>query len=55
MEQVVAAPLARPIDGRFHPAGDALYIVDFGWFEMTPSGVDAKAGSGAVWRVEGKV
>jgi hypothetical protein len=55
MEQVVASPLARPIDVRFHPGDNALYIVDFGWFEMTPTGVDARAGSGTVWRLEGKL
>jgi glucose/arabinose dehydrogenase len=55
LEQVVTGPLFRPIDVRFHPNDHALHIVDFGWFEMGPNGVSARAGSGAVWRIEGKV
>jgi len=43
---------ADPPDRRRLPAGDgALYVVDFGWFELTPQGVEARAGSGTVWRI----
>lgn len=41
-------PLRRPIDVRMHDG--ALYIVDFGAFEMTDIGVDAEPGSGRLWR-----
>jgi len=27
-----------------------VYVLDFGQFEMTDTGVDAEAGSGAIWR-----
>ena len=45
-------PLARPIDAKFDPQGHALYIVDFGQFEMKPEGgVDAVKQSGKIWRL----
>jgi glucose/arabinose dehydrogenase len=51
MEQILTDPLIRPIDVGFRPGDGALYVVDFGWFEMTPLGVEARAGSGTVWRI----
>jgi glucose/arabinose dehydrogenase len=43
--------LLRPIDVRFSPTGDALYILDFGYFEMLDNGeVSAKKKSGKLWR-----
>lgn len=43
--------LLRPIDVRFHAAQNALYIVDFGHFEMLGQGeVEAAPGSGKIWR-----
>ena len=43
--------LLRPIDVRFNPAGDELYILDFGSFEMLDNGaVSAEAKSGKLWR-----
>ena len=51
IEQVLTDPLIRPIDVGFRPRDGALYVVDFGWFEMTPRGVEARAGSGTVWRI----
>jgi len=42
--------LSRPIDVRSNPLDGRLYVVDFGHFEMTATGVEAKPGSGAVWR-----
>ncbi len=49
--EVVTSPLARPIDVRFDPAGKALYVLDFGQFEVhAERGVVAKAYSGKLWR-----
>ncbi|MDQ4076402.1 MAG: PQQ-dependent sugar dehydrogenase [Chloroflexota bacterium] len=46
-------PLTRPIDVRFGPDPDTLYILDFGHFEMeAEQGVVADAGGGKLWRVE---
>lgn len=42
-------PLNRPIDVAFGPDG-ALYVLDFGEFEMSDDGVVARAGSGCLWR-----
>lgn len=42
--------LHRPIDVRFDRDGQ-LNVLDFGRFEMTTRGVEATAGSGALWRV----
>ena len=45
-------PLTRPIDVCFAPQSHALYIVDFGSFEMkAEGGVDAVQQSGKVWRL----
>ena len=41
----------RPIDIRFHPSGESIYILDFGEFEMESTGLVASAGSGQLWRV----
>lgn len=43
--------LRRPIDVRMHPDGRHVYVLDFGEFEMTDTGVAAQAGTGRVWRV----
>ncbi|MDN3292770.1 hypothetical protein QWM81_01665 [Streptomyces ficellus] len=45
--------LHRPIDAGFAPGDPALYVLDFGEFEMTDHGVEAKAGSGRLLRWEG--
>lgn len=52
LHTLVAGPLMRPIDVRFDPTGDALYILDFGEFEMSTAGVVARAKSGKVWRLD---
>jgi glucose/arabinose dehydrogenase len=44
--------LRRPIDVAFGPDG-ALYILDFGRFEMSGTGVQATAGTGRLWRWPG--
>jgi glucose/arabinose dehydrogenase len=51
LHPVVTGPLARPIDVRFGPTDEALYILDFGQFEMSESGVVAEAGTGKLWRL----
>jgi glucose/arabinose dehydrogenase len=51
LHPLVQDGLLRPIDVRFDPKENALYILDFGYFEMLDKGaVDAKAGSGKLWR-----
>ena len=45
-----AATLHRPIDVGFAPGDHALYIVDFGQFEMSDRGVRAIAGTGRLLR-----
>lgn len=44
------SPLHRPIDVGFSPVDGALYILDFGAFEMSTGGVQAQAGTGRLWR-----
>ena len=52
LHPVVAEPLARPIDVRFSPGDGALYILDFGQFEMhAERGVVAEPESGKLWRL----
>jgi len=51
LHEVIAGPLARPIDVRLDPTGEVLYILDFGHFEMhAERGVVAEAHSGKLWR-----
>jgi hypothetical protein len=46
-------PLFRPIDVAFRPADAALFVVDFGDYEMGRGGaLNARAGTGALWRVD---
>lgn len=53
LHDVPTGPMSRPIDVRFSADGDALYIVDFGRFEMhAERGVVAEAGSGKVFRLK---
>jgi glucose/arabinose dehydrogenase len=52
LHPVATGPLQRPIDARFNPTDGALYILDFGHFEMLEGGgLEAHAGSGKVWRI----
>lgn len=51
LHHVVADPLSRPIDVAFGQTGDAVYVLDFGQFEMEAErGVVAVPGSGKLWR-----
>ena len=43
--------LERPISVKFNPAGDALYIVDFGIMKMTEAGPQPQVNTGMVWRI----
>jgi len=51
VQPVAAGPWRRPIDVRVHPFEETVYILDFGEFEMGPGGVEARAGSGALWKI----
>ena len=43
--------LERPTDAQFNPAGDALYVVDFGIMTMSKSGPQPRERSGVLWRI----
>jgi len=52
LHPMISGPLARPIDVRFNPLDGAMYLLDFGQFEMTDERkVAASAQSGKLWRV----
>ena len=44
--------LDRPIDVKYNPDDDCIYIVDFGEFEMSEKGVEAKSKSGKIWKIK---
>lgn len=46
---IEAGPFRRPIDVRVHDG--AVWVLDFGEFEMGPGGVEARAGTGALWKL----
>lgn len=54
LRQLVGAPLERPIDVRFDPVDGDLWMLDFGRFEMSESGLEAAKGTGRLWRVGGR-
>jgi glucose/arabinose dehydrogenase len=43
--------LERPVAARFHPRGDALYVVDFGIMLMDEQGARPIPGTGVLWRI----
>jgi glucose/arabinose dehydrogenase len=43
--------LERPVACRFDPAGDALYVVDFGIMTMTKAGAQPRQNTGVLWRI----
>ena len=49
-EEGEAGGLERPINLEWGPDG-ALYLVDFGVINVTATGMDARPGTGAIWRV----
>jgi glucose/arabinose dehydrogenase len=54
-EHVATAGPRRPVDVRFSPDGDSMYVVDFGALATFPAGAGPLAhpypGSGVLWRV----
>jgi hypothetical protein len=42
--------LCRPITAEWGPDG-ALYVVDFGLFEFSQSGMNARPDTGVIWKV----
>jgi glucose/arabinose dehydrogenase len=42
----------RPIDVKYNPKDDSVWIVDFGEFEMNEKGVESKSKTGKVWKVK---
>jgi glucose/arabinose dehydrogenase len=52
LHPLLDAPLHRPIDVRFHPLDRALYILDFGLFEIGNNGsTTANERGGRLWRL----
>jgi glucose/arabinose dehydrogenase len=49
--RVGGAGLERPVAARFNPAGDALYLVDFGVMTVGARGPEPRAGTGVLWRI----
>lgn len=43
--------LERPVAVKFNPAGDALYVVDFGIVKMTNDGPQPQLNTGVVWKI----
>jgi glucose/arabinose dehydrogenase len=46
--------LERPVSVRFNPAGEALYVVDFGILRMTNEGPAPQEGTGVIWKISKK-
>jgi len=52
LHAVASGPFSRPIDVKFDPSGNELYVLDFGQFEMRDGGrVSAEPKSGKLWRL----
>jgi glucose/arabinose dehydrogenase len=43
--------LERPVSVKFNPAGDALYVIDFGVILQDKSGAKPQRGTGVVWKI----
>lgn len=43
--------LNRPIDVRYQAMDDSIWIVDFGEFEMSEKGMEAKKETGKIWKI----
>lgn len=43
--------LERPIDVKFDPSGEAMYVLDYGVVDSTPSGPQPVEGTGVLWRI----
>lgn len=44
--------LDRPIDVKYNPSDDCVWILDFGKFEMSDIGVEAQKSSGKLWKIK---
>jgi glucose/arabinose dehydrogenase len=51
MQEIPDTPLSRPIDVVYDPQRRVLFVLDFGEFEMSGHGVEARAGTGRLWEV----
>ncbi len=49
--KVGVAGLERPVSVRFDPAGETLYIVDFGVLRQDEKGAHPERKTGAIWRI----
>jgi glucose/arabinose dehydrogenase len=49
--QIGSKGIERPVDARFGPGGDALYITDFGIMTVSEQGPVAREKTGVIWRV----
>ena len=43
--------LERPLAVKFNPAGDAMYIIDFGVMPVTKDGPQPQKGTGVIWKI----
>ena len=48
--KIKANGLERPVSVKFNPAGDALYIVDFGVL-IESGGAKPETGTGVIWKI----
>ena len=44
--------IERPIDVKYNEKDNKIYVLDFGYFEMSGVGVDAKSASGKLWKID---
>jgi hypothetical protein len=44
--------LERPVSLKFNPAGDELYLVDFGVLLMSEKGANPQKETGVIWRIK---
>jgi glucose/arabinose dehydrogenase len=49
--QIGSKGIERPVDARFSPGGDALYVTDFGVMTVSEDGPVAQERTGVIWRV----
>jgi hypothetical protein len=49
--RVGGAGFERPVAARFNPAGDVLYVVDFGVLMQTKKGANPQKETGVTWRI----
>lgn len=49
-----AGGMERPIAVKFNPAGDAMYVVDFGIMRMSEEGSEPVSNTGTVWKITRK-